>query len=258
MELGLTGLRVLVTAGAGGIGLETARAFAEEGAKVHVCDVDGAALEALAASDPAITQSVADVADRPSVDRLFDDALSALGGLDVLINNAGTAGPTAYVDEIDPADWDQCVSICLTGQFNCARLAVPHLKQSSNASIINLSSAAGKFGFGLRTPYAAAKWGVIGFTKSLSVELGPFGIRANAILPGLVAGDRIQRVFQGKARARNVAVKEVETAALAMTSLRSFVTARQLADQMLFLASERGRTISGQAISIDADTQSLM
>lgn len=258
MELGLTGLRVLITAGAGGIGLETARAFAEEGAKVHVCDIDEAALDALASSDPAITRSRADVADRDSVARLFDDALSALGGLDVLVNNAGIAGPTAYVDEIDPADWDQCVSICLTGQFNCARLAVPHLKQSANASIVNLSSAAGKFGFGLRTPYAAAKWGVVGFTKSLAVELGPFGIRANAILPGLVAGDRIQRVFQGKARARNVDAKEVEAAALAMNSLRSFVTARQLADQMLFLASERGRTISGQAISIDADTQSLM
>ena len=258
MELGLKGLRVLITAGAGGIGLETARAFVEEGAKVHVCDVDEAALDALETSDPTLTRSVCDVTDRAAVDRLFADAIGVLGGLDVLVNNAGIAGPTAYVDEIEPEDWDTCVDVCLTGQFNCTRLAVPHLKQSSNALIINLSSAAGKFGFALRTPYAAAKWGVVGFTKSLAVELGPFGIRCNAILPGLVAGDRIQRVFEGKARARNVSAKEIEASALAMNSLRTFVTARQLADQMLFLASERGRTISGQALSIDGDTQSLM
>ncbi|UOM33285.1 SDR family oxidoreductase [Acuticoccus sp. I52.16.1] len=258
MELGLKDLRVLVTAGAAGIGLETARAFREEGAKVHICDVDTAALAEVAASDPELTQSVCDVANRDAVDALFRDALGALGGLDVLINNAGIAGPTAYVDEIEPTDWDRTVEVCLTGQFNCTRLAVPHLKQSSNALIVNLSSAAGKFGFGLRTPYAAAKWGVVGFTKSLAVELGPFGIRCNAILPGLVAGPRIQRVFEGKARAKNVAAKEIEAQALAMNSLRTFVTARQMADQMLFLASERGRTISGQAISIDGDTQSLM
>ncbi|RAI04180.1 3-oxoacyl-[acyl-carrier-protein] reductase [Acuticoccus sediminis] len=258
MELGLKDLRVLVTAGAAGIGRETARAFAEEGARVHVCDVDEDALEELAESDPGLTRSICDVADRGAVDRLFADALGALGGLDVLINNAGIAGPTAYVDEIDPLDWDRTVQVCLTGQFNCARLAVPHLKQSANPSIVNLSSAAGKFGFGLRSPYAAAKWGVVGFTKSLAIELGPFGIRCNAILPGLVAGDRIQRVFEGKARARNVTAKEIEAHALAMNSMRTFVTARQMADQMLFLASERGRTISGQAISIDGDTQSLM
>lgn len=258
MELGLKGLKVLITAGAGGIGLQTARAFVEEGARVHVCDVDEAALEALEASDPAIKGTVCDVSDRAAVDQLFKAALADLGGLDVLINNAGIAGPTKYVDEVEPEEWDDCLAICLTGQFNCARLAVPHLKQSSNPLIVNLSSAAGKFGFGLRSPYAAAKWGVIGFTKSLAIELGPFGIRCNAILPGLVAGDRIQRVFEGKARAKNVSAKEIEAAALAMNSMRTFVTARQLADQMLFLASERGRTISGQAISIDGDTQSLM
>lgn len=258
MDLSIAGLRVIVTAGASGIGLATARAFMEEGARVHVCDVDAAALDAMAASDPAITRTVADVADRASVDRLFADALSALGGLDVLVNNAGIAGPTAYVDELSPQDWDACLAVCLTGQYNCTRLAVPRLKQSDNASIINLSSAAGKFGFALRTPYAAAKWGVVGFTKSLAAELGPFGIRCNAILPGLVEGPRIQRVFEGKARALNTSAAEIEASALEKNSLRTMVTARQLADQILFLCSPRGRTISGQAVSIDGDTQSLM
>lgn len=257
MDLGIEGLRVIVTAGAAGIGREIARAFAEEGAKVHVCDIDATALDALGESDPAIGRTRADVADRQDVERFFEEAIATLGGLDVLVNNAGIAGPTAAVDEIDPDDWDRCITVCLTSQFNCARLAVPHLKASDNASIINLSSAAGRLGFALRTPYAAAKWGVVGFTKSLSVELGPYGIRANAILPGLVEGERIQRVFAGKARARNVPAAEVEAEALSRVSLRTMVTARQLADQILFLASPRGRTISGQAVSICGDTQML-
>jgi NAD(P)-dependent dehydrogenase (short-subunit alcohol dehydrogenase family) len=197
------------------------------------------------------------VADRADVARFFEEALQALGGLDVLVNNAGIAGPTGRVEEINPEDWDRCLEICLTGQFNCARLAVPHLKQSRNASIINLSSAAGRFGFALRTPYAAAKWGVIGFTKSLSRELGEFGIRVNAILPGLVAGDRIRRVLEAKAQQCGMSFAEMERDALANASLKEYVTPQQLADQIVFLCSPRGRTISGQAIAIDSDLQAL-
>lgn len=258
MDLGLSGLRVLVTAGASGIGRETARAFVEEGARVHICDVDAIALDELRRSDPAITQSRADVADRSAVAAMFDDALKALGGLDVLVNNAGIAGPTGRVEDINAEDWDRCVEVCLTGQFNCARLAVPHLKKSANPSIINFSSAAGRLGFPLRTPYAAAKWGVVGFTKSLSIELGEFGIRVNAILPGMVEGDRIRRVIEGKAQATGRSFVEVEKAALANVSMHSMVTARQLADQVLFLCSPRGRTISGQAISVCGDTLQLV
>lgn len=258
MELGIEGLRVLITAGASGIGLETARAFTGEGARVHVCDVDDEALAALGQSDPAITRSRADVADRASVAAMFDEAVAALGGLDVLVNNAGIAGPTGRVEEIHPEDWDRCIQICLTGQFNCARLAIPHLKASDNASIVNLSSVAGRLGFPLRTPYAAAKWGVIGFTKSLAIELGEFGIRVNAILPGMVEGDRIRRVLEGKAQALGRAYREVAGEAVSRTSLRTMVTARQLADQMLLLCSPRGRAISGQAISICGDTQQLI
>jgi NAD(P)-dependent dehydrogenase (short-subunit alcohol dehydrogenase family) len=257
MEMGLKDARVLVTAGAGGIGLEIARAFVEEGARVHVCDVDSGALDALVASDPGITRSLADVADRADVARLFGDALGALGGLDVLVNNAGIAGPTGRVEEINPEDWDRCLDICITGQFNCVRLAVPALKQSRNASIVNLSSAAGRFAFPLRTPYAAAKWAVIGFTKSLSRELGEFGIRVNAVLPGIVAGDRQRRVLEAKAQQQGLSFAEMERAAFANASIKDYVTARQLADQILFLASPRGRTISGQAISVDGDLQML-
>jgi len=257
MNLGIKNLKVLVTAGAGGIGLETARSFVAEGAKVHVCDVDKKALNAMAKSDPTITRSTCDVADRKQVARLFKEALHALGGLDVLVNNAGIAGPTGKVDEIAPEDWDRCLAVDITGQFNCARLAVPHLRQSKNASIVNLSSAAGRLGFPLRTPYSAAKWAVVGFSKSLAAELGPEGIRVNAIQPGVVAGERIDRVMENKARARGITPAAMLEEALSVVSMRTTVTPQQIADAIVFICSTRGRTISGQAISICGDTQML-
>jgi NAD(P)-dependent dehydrogenase (short-subunit alcohol dehydrogenase family) len=257
MDLDIKGLRVLVTAGANGIGLAIARAFASEGARVHICDVDTAALSALKTSDPVLTQSVCDISDRAAVKKLFAEATAALGGLDVLVNNAGIAGPTSKVEEMNPEDWDRCLDICLTGQFNCTRLAVPLLRQSKNASIVNISSAAGRLGFAMRSPYAAAKWGVIGFTKSLSIELGPDNIRVNAILPGLVAGDRQRRVLEAKAQQRGISYGEMEKIAFSYTSIKDYVTPQQLADQIVFMASPRGRTISGQAISICGDTQML-
>ncbi|MES2603146.1 MAG: SDR family oxidoreductase [Pseudomonadota bacterium] len=257
MNLDIKGLRVLVTAGANGIGLAIARAFADEGARVHVCDVDTEALKVLKTSDPALTQTVCDVSDRAAVKSLFAEATTALAGLDVLINNAGIAGPTAKVEEMNPEDWDRCLEICLTGQFNCARLAVPLLRESKNASIVNISSAAGRVGFSMRTPYAAAKWGVIGFTKSLSIELGPDNIRVNAILPGLVAGDRQRRVLEAKAQQRGVSFAEMEKTAFSYTSIKDYVTPQQIADQIVFMCSPKGRTISGQAISICGDTQML-
>jgi NAD(P)-dependent dehydrogenase (short-subunit alcohol dehydrogenase family) len=257
MDLAIKGLRVLVTAGANGIGLAIARAFASEGARVHICDVDQTALAALAASDPSITQTPCDVSDRTAVKTMFAEALAKLGGLDVLINNAGVAGPTSKVEDMNPEDWDRCLDICLTGQFNCTQHAVPELKKSSNASIVNLSSAAGRVGFAMRAPYAAAKWGVIGFTKSLSIELGPDNIRVNAILPGLVAGDRQRRVLEAKAQQRGISFAEMEKTAFSYTSIKDYVTPEQIADQILFMCSPRGKTISGQAISICGDTQML-
>jgi NAD(P)-dependent dehydrogenase (short-subunit alcohol dehydrogenase family) len=257
MDLDIRGLRVLVTAGAGGIGLAIARRFAGEGARVHVCDVDDAALAALAASEPSITCTHCDVSDRAQVKRLFEEVQKMLGGLDVLVNNAGIAGPTAKVEDMNPEDWDRCLEVCLTGGFNCARLAVPLLRQSRNASIVNISSAAGKVGFAMRAPYAAAKWGVIGLTRSLSIELGPDRIRVNAILPGLVAGDRQRRVLEAKAQQRGISFAEMEQIAFSYTSIKDYVTPEQIADQILFMCSPRGRTISGQAISICGDTQML-
>lgn len=258
MDLGIRGLRVLVTAGASGIGLATARAFAREGARVHVCDVDTGALDAMGKPDAAISRSVCDVADPAAVAALFDTAAGMLGGLDALVNNAGIAGPTAACEDVALDDWQRTLAVNLTGQFLCAQHAIPLLKTSRNASIANLSSAAGRFGFPNRTPYAASKWGVIGFTKSLAIELGPHGVRVNAICPGSVAGARIDAVFANRAKLRGVDADVVREEAIGKTSLRRLVTAEDIANSVVFLASPLGANISGHALPVDADTQSLV
>ncbi len=257
----LEGKIAAVTGGGSGMGKAISQAYAREGARVVVTDLNldaarGVAEQIAAAGGEAIPVQT-DVRDQAQAQAMVSAAVDTYGGLDVLVNNAGIAGPTGKVEEIDPEDWDRCLEVCITGQFNCTRLAVPHLKQSRNASIVNLSSAAGRFGFPLRTPYAAAKWAVIGFTKSLSRELGDFGIRVNAVLPGIVSGDRQRRVLEAKAQQRGISFAEMERAALANASLKEYVTPEQLADQIVFLCSPRGRTISGQAIAIDCDLQML-
>jgi NAD(P)-dependent dehydrogenase (short-subunit alcohol dehydrogenase family) len=258
MDLSITGLRVLVTAGANGIGREIARAFVAEGARVHVCDVDEAAIAALKASDPAISASRCDVSDRSQVAALFDAGIKALGGLDCLVNNAGIAGPTGRVEDILPEDWDRCLAIDITGQFNCTRLAIAHLRQSGNPSIVNLASAAGKLGFAMRAPYAAAKWGVVGFTKSLAIELGADNIRCNAILPGLVDGQRIRNVLGAKAQARGMSMDDTTKLAFMGVSVKKFVPPTEIAKYIVFLASPLCSTVTGQAIAIDGDTQMLV
>lgn len=258
MNTSAEGMRVLVTAGAAGIGRAIAATFVEHGARVHVCDVDRKALEACRRELPAATQSVADVSKLDDVERLFADVKRELGGLDVLVNNAGIAGPTGKVEDLKPEDWDRCIAVDLSGMFYCTRLAMPMLKANGRergGSVINLSSVAGRLGFGLRTPYAAAKWGVVGFTKSLAVEAGPDGIRVNCIQPGNVEGERIDRVIDAKARAFGISFEEQKEALLATTSLRTFVTAQDIANMALFLATGAGRHISGQALSVCGDLQ---
>ncbi|NND90647.1 MAG: SDR family oxidoreductase [Granulosicoccus sp.] len=257
MELELAGARVIVTAGASGIGRQIVSAYLHEGAQVELCDVDEAALERVSSELPAARSTLCDVVDRSAVTSFIDEAAARMGGLDILINNAGIAGPTAAVQDIHPEDWDRCIAVCLTAQFNCTRIAVPHLRQSQNGSIVNLSSAAGHLGFGLRTPYAAAKWGVIGFTKSLAIELGADGIRVNAILPGIVAGERQRRVMHAKAEQKGLTFSEIEAEAFSYASIKDYITVEQLADYILFITSPRGRTVSGQAISICGDLKML-
>jgi NAD(P)-dependent dehydrogenase (short-subunit alcohol dehydrogenase family) len=249
----LDGLRVAITAGAGGIGRALADGFASCGARVFLCDLDREALAAC--PHPSM---LADMETVEGCEGFVDAAVAHLGGLDVLVNNAGIAGPTARVEDVTPEALTRTLKIDLEAMFHCARRAVPALRAAGGGSIVNLSSAAGRFGFPLRSPYAAAKWGVIGFTKSLAIELGPEGIRVNAILPGLVAGDRIRRVLEAKAQANGRSFAEQETEALKPVSLRCYVTPEDIANMALYLCSPFGATISGQSLAVDGDMQSLM
>jgi len=252
------GMRVLVTAGAAGIGRAFAETFSNAGAKVFICDIDRAALESLRSARPEIGAGIADVADARQVEGLFDAASSFLGGLDVLINNAGIAGPTGRVEDISIADWDRTIAIDLNGMFYCTRLAVPLLKAAGGGSLINLSSVAGRLGFPLRTPYSAAKWAVVGFTKSLAMELGPDNIRVNAIQPGVVEGDRIERVISAKAKALGESPDEIRRSMLSKVSLRRPVSPNDIANMALFLATDAGRNISGQALSVCGNVEALV
>jgi len=257
MHVSVEGLRVMVTAGAAGIGRAIAKAFAGDGARVHICDIDEVALDAFTRDFPDAGVTRADVSRPADVDRFFDDAQARLGGLDVLVNNAGIAGPTGRVEDIAPQDWAKTLSINIDGQFYCTQRAVPLLKAAGGGAIVNLSSSAGVMGFPFRTPYAASKWAVVGFTKSLSMELGEFGIRVNAICPGAVAGPRIDRVIAAEAEARNLPLEAVRQSYLTQNSLRAFIAPESIARQVLFLCSAMGEQISGQAISVDGDTHSL-
>ena len=243
-------MRVLITAGAAGIGRVTARTFSEHGAKVHICDIDDKAMASTKKQLPSVTQSLADVSRLEDVERLFADVKKHLGGLDVLINNAGIAGPTAKVEDIRPEDWERCIAIDLNGMFYCTRKAMPLIKAAGGGSIINLSSIAGRLAFPMRSAYSAAKWAVVGFTQSLAAEAGPDKVRVNCIQPGIVEGDRIDRVIDAKAKGLGKTPEEVRAEMLEGVSLHTTVTAQDIANMALFLATAPGRHISGQAISV--------
>lgn len=249
--------RVMITAGASGIGLAIAKAFVAQGARVHVCDVDEKAIADVTKHHQGIIATAVNVADEAAVDRWFAGATKDLGGLDVLVNNAGVKGPTGNVEDLSYEDWRDCLAICLDAQFLCARRAAPIMKAQRSGSIINLSSSAGLFGYGLRSPYAAAKWAVIGFTKSIAIELGSYNVRANAICPGAVDGPRMERVMQAEADSRNISVEEVHKELVSGQSLKRFVTADEVADMCLFLSSPAARMVTGQAISVDGHSETF-
>lgn len=253
MNTSAQGLRVLVTAGASGLGSAFASTFSQAGARVFICDIDTSALSDMRIAHPQIGAIEADVAVPSQVDAMFDAAIAYLGGLDVLINNAGIAGPTAKVEDISITDWNRTIAVDLNGMFYCTRRAVPLFKASGGGSIINLSSIGGRLGYPLRTPYSAAKWAVVGFTKSLAIELGPSNIRVNAIQPGVVEGERVDRVIGARAKARGISVDESREQFISTISLRRMVSAQDVANMALFLATPAGRNISGQALSVCGD-----
>jgi NAD(P)-dependent dehydrogenase (short-subunit alcohol dehydrogenase family) len=241
----LSGKRVLVTAGGDGIGLEIARAFA------------AASLERLAKELSQVHSCIADVSRENDVASMFALVDEKLGGLDVLVNNAGIAGPTGGVETLSLADWERTLAVNLTGQFLGIRQAVPRLRNGRSPSIINLASAAGHLGMPGRAPYSASKWGVVGLTKTLAIELGRDGIRVNAILPGAVDGPRIRAVIAAKAKASGKSVEEMTRVYTDQAALGRMVTARDIANMVLFAASDLAANITGQELAVDGLTQAL-
>ena len=247
--------RIIITAAGAGIGREIATRFADEGARVHVCDVDQQGLDQFKSKHPTISTARVDVADEAAVDAWLRDALSELDGCDVLVNNAGISGPTAAVEEMTLDTWRQCLAINLDAQMLTCRRVVPVMKAQRSGCIINMSSTAGLFGCPFRTPYAAAKWAVIGFTKSVAAETGPFNIRCNAICPGSVDGDRMDRVITAEAAKTGKSQDKVRAEYASGTSMRRFAKASEIADLCQYLASDAAKFISGQAIPVDGHTE---
>ncbi|MCG6904035.1 MAG: SDR family oxidoreductase [Rhodobacter sp.] len=244
-------MRVLITAGASGIGHAMATAFSATGAQVWVTDVDAAALDAI---PPGWRGSLTDVTDDAAMAGLFAEIESGWGGLDTVCANAGIAGPTAQVEDIALADWRACVAVNLDGAFLTAKYAAPMMKAAGQGAFLITSSTAGLHGYPGRAPYAAAKWAVIGLMKTLAMELGPFGIRANAILPGSVEGPRMERVMAAEADARGMTRDQIHAGYAAGTSMQTWVTGDDIAQMAVFLASDAARRVSGQVISVDGHT----
>lgn len=251
-------LRVLVTAGASGIGRTVTEMFAAAGAKVHITDVAQAAIDETLSSVPGVTGTAGDASASTDVDRVLSDIKVRLGGLDVLINNVGISGPTGAIETYADADIERTIDVNLKSHFYFLSRCVPLLKASAGkASIVAMSSVAGRLGYALRSPYASTKWAIVGLIKSLAVELGPDGIRANAILPGAVNGERMDTVIDERAAALGVSADEMRASYLSKISLRRMVEAEDVATLAMFLASNLARNITGQAISVDGNVEYL-
>ncbi|UVK49009.1 SDR family oxidoreductase (plasmid) [Mesorhizobium sp. AR07] len=255
MDLELANKRVLITAGASGIGRIVAESFASNGANVLVCDIDDKAVQRVQ-SEAALNAVTADVSNSAAVAKLFSQVEIFLGGLDILVNNAGVSGPAKPVQELTDVEWRDTFAVNLDSSFFCAREAIPLLKKDGGGSIINISSICGLLPYRLRSPYCAAKHGVIGFTRVLAQELGPDNVNVNAICPGSVQSPRLDRVASMTALAMGVSVEEIHQAALNQTSMRRLVTMQEISSIVLYLCSPLGRIITGQSIAVDGQTNS--
>lgn len=254
---GLSGARVLITAGAAGIGRVMAERFQAEGARVAVCDVDVGAVADMQAANPGILARVADVTEEGAVDAFFDEVLAAFGGLDVVAANAGIGGPAGAIEDLTLGGWKDTLAVNLDGAFLTCRRAAPVLKAQGAGLLLLTSSTAGLFGYPYRAPYAVAKWGIIGLMKTLAMELGPSGVRVNALCPGAVSGPRMDRVVANEARARGVGEDEIRQLYVKGVSMKTWVEADDIADMALFLASDMGRRVSGQAMAVDGHTETI-
>lgn len=249
------GIRVIVTAGGSGLGAAISSAFLQQGAQVHTCDFDPAAIHDAQQSQPALAIEQIDVREEAAFRGWLQRALDAMGGCDVLVNNAGVAGPVGPVEQLSADAWRDCMAINLDAQFIACQGVIPAMKAQGSGVILNMSSTSGLFGTPNRAAYTASKWAVIGLTKTLAIELGPHGIRCNAICPTSVEGERIDRVLASQSKVTGKSIDAIRDDYTAGTSLRRFAKASEIADMCLFLASEQAAFVSGQALAVDGNTE---
>jgi NAD(P)-dependent dehydrogenase (short-subunit alcohol dehydrogenase family) len=247
---------IIVTGGGFGIGRAISLGFGREGANVVLASRSKPNLEAVAAelralgTDP--TVAPLDVRDEAAVESMVKASEERYGSIDVLVNNSGISGPTALVSEITAEGWRETLEVNLTGAFLCAKHVARGMIARNRGAIVNISSIAGRIGYALRSPYAASKWGMIGFSHSLAAELGPHGIRVNAVLPGPTQGKRVEDVIAARARAQGQSIEETMKFFTRDLPLGRMVTEDEVASAVLFLASDDAETITGQALNVDS------
>jgi NAD(P)-dependent dehydrogenase (short-subunit alcohol dehydrogenase family) len=259
---GLRGKRVLVTGAGRGMGKVIAKGFIQNGARVFICDVDQARLDAFKHDEPSIAAARCDISEAGQVDDLFGAVESVLGGLDILMNNTGISGPRGPIEAIPIDGWERTIAVNLSGAFYVARKAVPLLKAAGGGSIVITSSTSGLMGQPHAAPYVASKFGVIGIARSLAIELGGFGIRVNAICPGPVYSTRQEERMASQAKAEGISVAAAReryfmTYPLSL-SLPTVIDPEDIANMVLFICSDSGAKITGQALCVDGDTQTLV
>lgn len=247
--------RVIVTAGGSGIGRAIVDRFVASGALVHTCDVQSDMLEEVIASSDAVSGTLADVGKPADVETLVSEAVAQMGGIDVLINNAGIGGPRAALEDVSYEDWDRTIQVNLNGMFYCIKNVAPHMKAQNSGCIVNISTASAKVALPMRSPYVASKVGVLGLSHTVAREYGPFGIRCNTILPGLIDNERGRNIVATQAKERGITPEEREAEFLEFISLKCWIDPTEVGDLAVFLASDAGRHITAQEIAMDGNVE---
>ena len=252
--------KIIISAGASGIGWATTKVCVAKGALIYLCDVDPKAINKVKkhpSYNKRIFVSETDASDETEVIDFFHKIKKKFRNLDALINNVGIAGPTGTIEKLDSSEWENTLHVNVNSHFYFTKQAIPLLKKSNNSSIVNISSTAGIMGYPLRSPYAVSKWGVVGLTKTLAMELGKYKIRVNAVCPGTIKGDRMKRVIKAKAKLMKVSQKLIEKDFISMSSLKSWVTEEDIGNACAFLISNEASKISGQVIAVDGNTEKM-
>lgn len=248
---------VLITGGAAGIGLAMAEAFIAGNARVAICDADPEAIASFEKLHPDDIARVADVTSESEMNAFLGEVEDRWGGADVVCANAGTGGPAGNIEDLTYDDWQRCIATNVHGSFLTCRWAARTMRQRGTGLIILTSSTAGLMGYPLRSPYAAAKWAIVGLCKTLAMELGSAGIRVNALCPGAVEGERMDSVISSEATARGISEDQVRASYVTGVSMKTWVRAQDIAASAVFLASDAGAKISGQVLAIDGNTETL-